>query len=945
MPDVYNMSDVFISYSRKDSIFVKKLFKDIKDTGKEVWADFEDIPKAADWWAEIQAGIDAAEAFIFVISPDSVISDICRQEIDHALAMNKRFLPILYREVTEDAHKAKIHPAVSSHNWIFFREYDNYQDSFKELMESVETDLEHNRTLTRLLVRAKEWQDNDKKNSYLLQGEDLDHASTWLAGSINKVPSPTDLHAEYIRTSDKAEASRQRRLLFIVSAGMVVSLLLAVFAAFQTYQAYQAREQAEVAREQAETAKEQAEENERLARSLALSASANQALANNNPDLALILAENAVGIDDSQQAVTTSLADAAYTPATRARIETADIANTVVYAQDGTIFAAGFFDGNICLYEGSTGTEIACLTQTDAAAHNAGVLWIHMDTMGTRLLSSGEDNRLVLWNIDQASPDFGTIINEIEVNGLNASSLASNGSFALFGVNSGLLGYWDLSDAEAQYFDAVFRAPITVIAINGDDTLALTGSDRGLMKIWDIETLSEKEDFFNPDNTAEIVAVTFSPDDSIVVAGDYNAGISAWNVEFGSLIRTYQGHDEAVTGITFSETGRTMFTSSWDNSIIEWDIDSGRRVRSFYGHNGGINGLSLTGDNRNMVSGGFDSTLRIWHVRPIIQERQILTNDEQVMATDWDNSHIVTAQDNGDVMVFDTRTSEPLHHFEHPVAAVSVDLHPDHTNFVVVYDDCQLGYYTVSGETHWKIQLEPTEDCAEIHFRPNSEDMLVVSRSALILVDADGESRTIPYNPEHSPRLISAEFTQDGQQLLIGENRREDMLRRIDVETGETLMIYEGHNDGVLGIKLSPDGTQFLSGGFDNGLRLWDIEHEHSLLLMEGHSDRIMSVDFHPNGVNAISASNDRTMRLWDLNTGFTRYTYRGHTERIVEAKFSEDGRRMLTASYDSTLVVWKFPQQLDELRQWIGENRYIRDLTCGEQHLYIDQSIECDTD
>ncbi|MEL6525994.1 MAG: toll/interleukin-1 receptor domain-containing protein, partial [Chloroflexota bacterium] len=85
MPDIYNMSDVFISYSRKDSEFVHKLFDDIKGTGKEVWADFEDIPKAADWWNEIKAGIDAADAFVFVISPDSVRSEICRDEIEHAV--------------------------------------------------------------------------------------------------------------------------------------------------------------------------------------------------------------------------------------------------------------------------------------------------------------------------------------------------------------------------------------------------------------------------------------------------------------------------------------------------------------------------------------------------------------------------------------------------------------------------------------------------------------------------------------------------------------------------------------------------------------------------------------------------------------------------------------------------------------------------------------------
>lgn len=948
MPDIYNMSDVFISYSRKDSIFVKRLFNDIKKTGKEVWADFEDIPKAADWWAEIQAGIDAADAFVFVISPDSVSSDVCRQEIDHAVQMNKRFLPILYREVTDEAQKAKVHPSVSSHNWIFFREFDDYDAAFKTLIESIETDLEHNRTLTRLLVRAKEWQDNDKDSSYLLQGEDLDHAETWLASSINKVPSPTDLHVEYIRTSSKAKASRQRRLLTLVSIGMVISLILAGVAVFQTFQANQARQAAEDAKQVADTARQQAEQNERLARSLGLASSASEALANNNPDLALVLAEEAVKVDNSQEVVTSALADAAYAPATRALVETEAIAQTVVYQEDGSRFAAGFFDGSICLYEGTMGKEIACLSHGDAkTAHDGSVLWLHMDSAGTRLLSSGQDNRLVLWNIEADSPDFGTIINEITIpDSLTASALSSDGSFALFGGSAGLLGYWDFTN-DPSYFSAMFRIPITVIAINRDNSLALTGSDRGVMKMWDVAKRSEDKSFFNPNNPAPIMAVAFSPDSSIAVAGDHEAGISAWNIEQDTLIRTFQGHDEAVTSISFSKTGRSLFSGSWDNSIIEWDIATGRIIQKFYGHSGGINGVSLTADNRNMVSGSFDSTLRIWHVHPIIEDHQILTNNTRVLSADWDNEYIISGQVNGDVLVFDINGDTPLHTISDPSPAVSVVFAPDHQSFAVLHVDCRLGLYSIDGQAKWTYQITNATSCKQVVFRPNSADILAVSDDALTLVDSNTqEQRQIPYAPDdHNPvHLLRGAFTQDGQELLIGENLRENMLRRIKVDTGQTVMIYEGHTDGILAIRLSPDGKRFLTGSYDNGMRLWNINNSQSIMLMAGHSDRVVSVDFAPNGTNAISASNDRTMRLWDLNTGFTTFTYRGHTERVIMARFSADGRRMLTASYDSTLIVWKFPQRLDELLQWASQNRYIRELTCSENHLYVDVTTVCNS-
>jgi len=73
------MSDVFISYSRRDIDFVRHLFDQLTARDRKPWADWQDIPPTADSLAEIYSGIEAANTFLFVISPDSVtFSDIIR---------------------------------------------------------------------------------------------------------------------------------------------------------------------------------------------------------------------------------------------------------------------------------------------------------------------------------------------------------------------------------------------------------------------------------------------------------------------------------------------------------------------------------------------------------------------------------------------------------------------------------------------------------------------------------------------------------------------------------------------------------------------------------------------------------------------------------------------------------------------------------------------------
>jgi hypothetical protein len=89
------MADVFISYSRKDKDFVRDLHQALEERGRNAWIDWADIPLTAKWLEEVYSGIEGADTFVFVISPDSVASKVCNQELDHAVHNNKRLAPWL----------------------------------------------------------------------------------------------------------------------------------------------------------------------------------------------------------------------------------------------------------------------------------------------------------------------------------------------------------------------------------------------------------------------------------------------------------------------------------------------------------------------------------------------------------------------------------------------------------------------------------------------------------------------------------------------------------------------------------------------------------------------------------------------------------------------------------------------------------------------------------
>lgn len=228
-PSLGGKNDVFISYSRKDKAFVEQLVAKFRNAGRDPWVDWDDIRKGEDWWKSIQRGIEEADSFVFVISPDSVSSAVCRDEIDYAAQLNKRFLPLLWREGFEMAH---VHRSISQHNWIFARETDDSHRTFQELLDALDTDLDYVRTHTRLLVRSLEWQNRGQDGSYLLRGLDLEDAEHWYIQSIHKAPRPTDGQAAYINASLDARTAalkaRQKAKWIVVLTTVIANLAFVV---------------------------------------------------------------------------------------------------------------------------------------------------------------------------------------------------------------------------------------------------------------------------------------------------------------------------------------------------------------------------------------------------------------------------------------------------------------------------------------------------------------------------------------------------------------------------------------------------------------------------------------------------------------------------------------------------------------------------------------------
>ena len=123
------MQQIFISYSRKDMSFVRKLAGDLEKAGYDVWWDLTDLRGGDDWVRVIPAAIESSQHFIIVLSPNSIESEWVRKEYTQALSLRRKIIPIML-EATG------VPFALNTINYINFTSGE-YVDNFNSLLTAL----------------------------------------------------------------------------------------------------------------------------------------------------------------------------------------------------------------------------------------------------------------------------------------------------------------------------------------------------------------------------------------------------------------------------------------------------------------------------------------------------------------------------------------------------------------------------------------------------------------------------------------------------------------------------------------------------------------------------------------------------------------------------------------------------------------------------------------
>jgi WD40 repeat protein len=931
--------DVFISYSRSDSEFARRLNDALQIQGKTTWFDQESIASGADFQKEIYQGIATADNFLFVLSPRAVKSPYCADEVAYAASLNKRFVPLLYQAVnTQD-----MPPELASVQWIDFSPQErDFLTSFSQLVRTLDTDRDHVHSHTKWSQRAIEWHQKDQSADLRLRGGELAIAQAWLetAATAKKQPAATALQNAFIEASqtafvieaetererqanllqlqqDRAQeaearlaeqkryARRQRLYFGAVSVALIIASALGVLAFFLFSRA---------ARSEYAARLNEIEATSQSAEALFVSNHQLEALREAIRAGTSLMAESNDLQSNEALAVSRALGSVLYGIREFNRFSGhTNAVSALSFSADGQLLASASWDHTIRLWQ-ADGQLLRTLAGHEGPVHSVVFSPVHEvspEGNGMILASASEDFTIRLWNAAD-----GTLLQTLTGHSQLARAVvfSPDGQTLVSGSDDGSIKFWNRDGSLRGTVEAHGGGRVLALAFSPDGQQLVSGGGDGTVRTWTPD--GEPLQVLTGHGKA-VHSVAFHPDGNLIASGSEDQSVRLWSAN-GQLIDEFKGHRTVVDAVAFSPDGKRLASASHDRTLKLWELD-GRLVDTLQGHENEVLALAFSIDGQLLASAGADNTIRLWKLQKDLS-RPLSGHRQSVRSVSFSPDGTLMASADGDEIRLWEEGGQVQQLRGHTQAIYATTFSPDGATLISTSADKTAKLWTTTGQlVHTLTGHENRVNDAA--YSPDGITVVTASRDRTLKVWDLGTGQLLQTLTGHTDEIYGVSISPDGQWLAsTGRDTTVRLWKRqqhglFASEPDRILQLPEEQRTWNRSLAFSPDGSRLAVAGYDRLIRLWNWQREDLLETLEGHGAVVYSVNFSEGGKFLASASGDQTVRVWDTQ-GRLRLTLPGHTDWVLDVAFRPGTNQLASASADRSILLWNGELELQSLLQ-----------------------------
>lgn len=175
------------------------------------------------------------------------------------------------------------------------------------------------------------------------------------------------------------------------------------------------------------------------------------------------------------------------------------------------------------------------------------------------------------------------------------------------------------------------------------------------------------------------------------------------------------------------------------------------------------------------------------------------------------------------------------------------------------------------------------------------------------------------------PITSSVALNFDGTRIV--EGIKDSQYFVVSDASGNILRKQPVHFD-VRAVAMSPDGTKVVVGGKDANMQLWNVNTGNLIHNLAGHQEDIISIAFSSDGSKIVSASwsDQNNLIVWDVATGTQIANVQGIQNLDGAVAFSFDGTKIIagySGNSGGTIEIWDLATQNQSKKYYTPPSYY----------------------